>query len=362
MPASALLRFELLLFRRSFTDAFSRTRDRLLLAIALLLALLWLRQAMTAPGGFSLPRGSELLALAAAPVAFQWSRLANRRLDWLAEESALAPSAADRGARWRYRLAAQLLVLIPSLLAAALLGLAAGRTFMATGLAAAAYGAGALASGVRFRSSRADITICGRAGPALRPLGGRRTALLALLRVQVLRAARPGLAAGLLLAANAILTFAAAVLARESAPAVRVAASALPSLLLVAATARNDARLGGFLAFAGYSSGFVGLAVSAFPAASFAAAAAGAYAGGAAGSLPAIVTLACLHLGAALVAIARIWLSPGRDGRRVDLQVQLEAVGLVMVGLILPPLGIVAVLARLWRLRGAYRESIWLQS
>jgi hypothetical protein len=367
MPPAALLRYEFALFARSFADAFSRTRDRLLLAIALGLALLWLRQAMAAPGGFSLPVGSALLALAAAPVAFQWSRVANRRLDWLAEESALAPRAADCGARWRYRLAAQLLVLIPSLLAAALLGLAAGRTFLATGLAAGAYGAGALASGVRFRSSRSDIAVRGRAGPGRRPLSGRRTALLALLRVQVLRAARPGLAAGLLLAANAILTFAATVLAsewalaRESAPAVRAAASALPSLLLVAATARNDARLGGFLAFAGYSSGFVALAVSAFPLASFAAAAAGAYAGGSPGSSPAIVTLACLHLGAALVAIARIWLSPGREGRRVDLQVQLEAVGLVMVGLILPPLGIVAVVARLWRLRGAYRESIWLQ-
>jgi hypothetical protein len=177
--------------------------------------------------------------------------------------------------------------------------------------------------------------------------------------VQVLNAARPGLASLLLVAANALLTFAGVSFARASSQAVEVAASILPSLVLVAATARNDARLGGFLAFAGHSPGFAALAVAALPAASFAAASAAAVAGGAAA--PAIVTLLFLHLAAALVAIARIWLSPGRDGRRVDLQVQLEAAGLVVVGLIMPPLGLVALAFRLWRLRAAYRASLWLQ-
>lgn len=359
MPSAALLRYEVALFARSFADAFSRTRDRLLLAIVLVLGLLWLRQGIAAPGGFGLPRGSALLALAAAPVAFQWSRLATGRLAWLAQDSALAPRAADRGAQRHYLLAAHLLLLVPTLLAAALLGLAAGRTLMSIGLAAAAYGAGLLAAAVRSGAVRSKLAVREPSGPVPRPLSGHRTALLALLRVQVLNAARPGLAILLLLAANALLTFAGASFARDSAPAVQVAASALPSLLLVAATARNDARFGGFLAFAGRSSGFVALAVSALTAASFTAAAAATLAGGAAGA--AIVTLLFLHLGAALVAIARIWLSPGRDGRRVDLQVQLEAAGLVVVGLILPPLGLVALAFRLWRLRGSYRASIWLQ-
>ncbi len=359
MPPAVLLRYEFTLFARSFADAFSRTRDRLLLALVLGVALLWLRQAIAAPGGAGLPGGAVLLALAAAPAAYQWSRLATGRLAWLAEESALAPCASDREVRSRYLMAAHLIALVPTLLASALLGLAAGRMVTAAGLAAAAYGAGMMTAELRSRTVRSDIAVRTRSGPLLKPLSGRRTALLALVRVQVLNAARPGLAGLVLVAANALLTFAGALLTRDSGQAVQVAASALPSLLLVAATARNDARLGGFLAFAGRPSGFVALGVAALPAASFAAASLSALAGGAAGA--AITTLAFLHAGAALVAIARIWLSPGRDDRRVDLQVQLEAAGLAVVGLIMPPLGLVALAFRLWRLRGAWRDSIWIQ-
>jgi hypothetical protein len=359
MPRTALLRYEFALFARSFADAFNRTRDRLLVAAVLVLALLWLRQAIAAPGGPGLPGRAALLALAAAPVAYQWSRLATGRLAWLAEESALAPRAADREVRWRYLVAAHLIALVPTLLAATLLGLAAGRTATAAGLAAAAYGSGVMAAELRSRIVRSNISVRARGGLVLRPLSGPRTALLALVRVQVLNAARPGLAGFLLLAANALLTFVGALLTRDSEQAVQVAASALPSLLLVAATARNDARLGGFLAFAGHPSGFVALGVAALPAASFAAASISALAGGAAGA--AIATLAFLHAGAALVAIARIWLSPGRDGRRVDLQVQLEAAGLLVVALIMLPLGLVALAFRLWRIRGTWRDSIWIQ-
>jgi hypothetical protein len=361
MPATALLRFELALFVRSVADAFDRTRDRLLLAVMLALAVLWLRQSLGTSDGSALPRSSEMLALAAAPVSFQWNRLVVRRLDWLAEESPLAPRAADRAARLHYGLAAQLPALMAVGFAALLLGEAADRELETIGLAVASYGVGALAARMRI-VSRGPTFEAWRGGRAVRsPLTGRLTALLALLRVQALKAARPGRTLVVLLAANMLLTFAGSSLTRAEAPGFHVAASLLPSLLLLAATTRNDARLAGFLAFTGYSAGFVALAVSILPAASLAAASASALAGGTAASGPVIVTLAVLHLAAALFAIARVWLSPGKDGRKVDFQVQLEAVGLLAVGVLLPPVGLLALAVRLSMLRRGYRASMWLQ-
>lgn len=355
MPASALLRFELLLFARSFADAFSRKRDRLLLAIVLGLALLWLRHEMSAPDGIGLPPRWELLALAAAPVSYLWNRLAIRRLAWLAEESALAPRAADPGARLHYLLAAQLPILIPVLIVVALTG-AAG-TSVAIGLAVAAHGVGALAARIGWGPWPRNL---GRSTTAPPSLTGPRTALLALLRVQALKSARPGRMLIVLAAANAVATFAGALLTRGATPGAHMAAAVLPSLLVLAATGRNDARLAGFLAFAGYRAGFVALAVSGLPAASFIAAAAAALASGTAAPAALLVALALLHLGAALIAVARVWLSPGRDGRMVDLQVQVEAAGLIAVGTILPPLGVVGLVVRLWSLRSGYRAMIRL--
>jgi hypothetical protein len=358
MPPTALLRFELTLFGRSFADAFGRTRDRLLLAIMLALGLLWLRQSLA--GGPALPRGAELLALGAAPLSFQWNRLVARRLAWLAEESALAPVAADRRARLRYRLAAQLPGLAGIGFAAAMLGALAGAMAWAVGLAAAGWAAGTLAALVPVGGARTRLPGRSTYSPPRRSLSGPRTALFALIRVQAMNASRPGRALGALLAGNALLTFAGAMLSRGAAPGVHFAAAALPSLLLLAATARNDARLGGFLAFAGFGAGYVALAVSVLPAASFAVAAAALLASAPTAPATLLVTLALLHLGAALVAVARVWLSPGRDDRKVNLQVQLEAAGLVVLGAILPPLGIVAFLGRLWSLRSGFRASIRL--
>lgn len=355
MPASTLLRFELFLFARSFADAFARKRDRLLLATVALLALLWLRQALSGSDGFALPPGWELAAIAAAPISFQWNRLVIRRLSWLAGESALAPCAADAGAQRRYRLAAQIPVLVPLLIEMTLLGAASGAIATAAGLTVAAYGLGMVAAPVRIGRIRRS----GRRGS--RPLRGPRTALLALLRIQGLDGSRPVPVLVLLVAANALLTFAGASLTRGAEPGVRFAASILPSLLLLATTGRNDPRLVGFLAFAGYRSGFVALAASGLPFASFAAASASLLASGTAAAGPAIAILALLHLGAALLAIARVWLSPGRDARKVNLQVTVEAAGLLVIASIQPLLGLVALGARLWKLRGLYRASIWLQ-
>jgi hypothetical protein len=361
MPSAVLLRHELALFSRSFADAFSRKRDRLLLAIVAALALLWLRHAMSHPETIALPPGWQLLALIAAPIAFQWNRLVNRRLAWLAEESAVAPFAADGPAQRRYRAAAQLPILVPLLAELTFLGAVGGGMATAAGLMVAAYGFGTLAARVRIGRGRPGADAGRGSRPAERPFRGPRTALLALLRVQALNRSRPVGLLVMLLAANALLTLAGASLTRGSAPGLHFAASVLPSLLLIAATIRNDARLVGFLAFAGYPAGFVALAVSALPAASLAAAS-GAVLGSGTDSAPtAIAILALLHLAAALAAIARAWLSPGKDARKVDLQVMLEAAGLLVIASIQPLLGLAALVLRLWRLRGLYRASMWLQ-
>jgi hypothetical protein len=361
MPPAVLLRYELLLFGRSLADSFSHKRDRLLLAIVTALALLWLRQSVNAASALELPRGWALAALAAAPISFQWNRLAARRLAWLAEESALAPYAADRRGRLRYLLAAQLPILVPILLVATMLGLTVELGAAVIVLAIIAHGVGLLAAGLETGPGWGRVAERRQARPAPEPLTGPRTAFLALLRVQALKSVRPGRAVVILLAADALLTFAVSSLAPGAAPGAKVAAAALPSVLLLVATARNDARLAGFLAFAGYSAGFVALAVCGLPAASFAAAALAVLASGSSATAPAIVTLALTHLVAAMIATARVWLSPGKDGRKVDFQVQVEAAGLVLVGLILPPLGLLALAARLWMLCGSWRASIWLQ-
>jgi hypothetical protein len=361
MPPAALMRYELALFARSFADAFRRKRDRLLLATVVALALLWLRHATGDPDGFALPPGWELVALIAAPIAFHWNRVVIRRLDWLAEESALAHCAADGRAQRRYRLAAQLPILVPLLIEIVFLGAVGGGVAIAAGLTVAAYGLGILAASARIGRGRTGART-GRGGRSpTAPLSGSRTAFLILLRVQALNGTRPVPILVLLLAANALLTFAGASLTLGAEPGAHLAASVLPSLLLLAATGRNDAGLVGFLAFAGYRAGFVALAVSGLPGASLAAASVAVLASGTAAAGPAIAVLALLHLGAALFAIARAWLSPGRDARKVNLQVMVEAAGLLVIGSIQPVLGLVALAVRLWRLSGLYRASIWIQ-
>jgi hypothetical protein len=359
MPPAALLRYELVLLCRSFAEAFGSWRDRMLLAIVLALGMLWLRHSLQGLASWTLPKDFAWLALAAAAPSYQWNRLLIRRLCWLAEESALAPCAAARAARCTYLLAAQMPAAIPLALAAALLWIATGQVWAAA-LAVLAYPTGALAAAVRIGGDR---KMAGRlqdspAAPA--PPADPHAACHALLRTQLHGAARRRRALLLVLAGHASLTFAGAFLTRGAAQAAHFAAAVVPSLLLLSATARNDAKLAGFLAFAGYRSGFVALAVCILPAAGLAAASAAVLASGSPEAGWIVAVLALLHLGAALIAVARVWLSPGRDGRKVDFQVQAEAAGLIAAGLMLPPLALLALIARLWMLRTGYRAAMWL--
>lgn len=354
MPPNALLHFELALFSRSFADAFGRKRDRLLLGIVVVLALLWLHATLRGAGAGRLPVGNEWLALAAAPVAFSWNAMLRRRLAWIGEHSPLAPAAASPEARMRYLAVAQLPVLISVFLAAA----AVGRAGVAAGAAVVAYAAGLIAARLwsqRTALSSAERHNGQRAGEQIR---GRHAAFLALLRVQVRGTGRPVRAAVLLVLCNALLTFAACKLADGQ--MLRLVAAAPPSLLLLAVTARNDSQLVGFLSFRGHSAGFVALAVLAIPAASLVAAAGAVLLGAAADLLSMLGLLLLLHLGAALIAVTRAWLSPGRDGRRVDLQVQIEAAAVLVAAFVFAPLAAVLVVGRMWTLRRGYASSLWL--
>jgi hypothetical protein len=361
MPPNALLHYELALFSRSFTDAFSRPRDRLLLGIVLVLGLLWLHATLRGAGASMLPGGREWLALAAAPVSFSWNTTLLRRLAWIGEHGPLAPAAAAPKARGRYLVVAQLPVLIPALLAAVAVGEAVGRVGVAAGAAAVSYAAGLVAAQLWARLRYVRLSTEGRAAHrAGVRIEGRNTAFLVLLRAQLRGGARPVRTAVLLVICSALLTFAACRLAEGQTPAIRYAAAALPSLLLLGATARNDSQLVGFLAFRGRSAGSVALIVSAIPAASLTAAAAASALGGSPELLSMLGLLFLLHLGAALIAVARAWLSPGRNGRRVDLQVQIEAAALLAAALVFLPLAVVLLLGRMWTLRRGYVSSMWL--
>ena len=358
MPPNALLHYELALFGRSFRNAFSRTRDRVLLGLVLVLGLLWVQAELTGAGAAAMPRGSEWLALAAAPVAFSWNAMLLRRLAWIGEHGPLAPAAAAADARRRYLAVAQLPVLIPAFLAAVAIGAAVGRVGFAVGAAAVGYAMGLMAARLRshFTALPSAERQSGRSG--IGQIAGRHAAFLSLLRVQVWGAAPPERAAILLVLCNALLTFVACRLADGQ--ILRLAAAALPSLLFLGATARSDSQLVGFLAFRGHSAGFVALAVSAIPGASLIAAAGAVALCGSPDLLSMLGILLLLHFGAALIAVTRAWLSPGREGRRVDLQVQIEAAAMAVAAFVFPPLAAVLLLGRMWTLRRGYASSLWL--
>jgi hypothetical protein len=247
-------------------------------------------------------------------------------------------------------------VLIPAFLAAVAIGAAVGRVGFAVGAAAVGYAMGLMAARLRSHFTALPERQSGRSGSG--QIAGRHAAFLSLLRVQVWGAASPERAAILLVLCNALLTFVACRLADGQ--ILRLAAAALPSLLFLAATGRNDSRLVAFLAFRGHSAGFVALAVSAIPGASLIAAAGAVALCGSPDLLSMLGILLLLHFGAALIAVTRAWLSPGREGRRVDLQVQIEAAAMAVAAFVFPPLAAVLLLGRMWTLRRGYASSLWL--
>jgi hypothetical protein len=352
-----LLKYDLLLARRSFADAFATVRDRLLLLLVAAFLLLWLRDAAMRALP-RLPPQAEMLAVLAGPAAFGWSRAALRRLAWFGETSLLAADALRPKARLSYLACAQLPLL--AVLSAAVLFLSAGtgQSLRPATLAFLSYGVGvalAAASGATGRSKATTHRPSSRRE-------GSASVFRILLAHQTFDSKRPGYAAASLATGAALATFTLSWFAESQPPGVRLAAALLPSVLLLMATARNAPETVGLLAFAGYPARTVAAVVCALPAANLAAVSAALLLLRPAGWVETLGALLLLHLFAALVATVRAWLSPGRAARRVDLQVQLEVLGLGIVAGLLPPLALPAVVWRLWRLHRHYSSLLWVQT
>lgn len=356
--AASLLKYDLLLARRSFADAFATARDRLLLALVTAFVLLWLHDAAVRAAPV-LPRKAWMLAFLAGPAAYGWSRAVLRRLRWHRESSVLAPEALAPEARLSYLAWAQLPVL--AVLAA---GVAVLRNWTGGGdlpplVTVLSYAAG-LALAVARDGARDAPRELRRSVPGERHQD-RHAAFRALLAHQAFDASRPVRAAAFLISCAVVATTAGSLFASSEPLSVRFVAALAPSVLLLAATARNAPEIVGLLAFAGYRARYVALSVCALPAANFVGASVTLFGVMPAGWASMLIGLAVLHLLAALIATSRAWLSPGRAAKRVDLQVQLELVALLVVAALLTPLASLAAAWRLWLLHRHYSHLLWKQ-
>jgi len=360
MP-NRLLLYDLVLFRRSFADAFSRPRDKLLLVLMLAFAFFWLRARVGEVAASSLPPETAWWGGLAGLISFGWQRLLVRRLTWFTQESALTADALARPGRRLYLAVAHLPLLMLVVPAVAMVGMASGRA-LATGAAAAlAYLAGvALASietAPRHPPAPGDAD---DGGAPYRGPAGSRAVLHAVVRFQTLSGGRPSLAAGATILAAFLLTLAGCWFARDADDIARFAAALLPAVLPLIAATRLDSGLLGFLPFAGYRPSFVAFAVSALPVASLAGIAAAILLARPEGWPVMLGVLLLLGLLFALIAVARAWLYPGRSARAVHLQLQIELAGLIVIAFLLPPAAPVALGVRLWLLHRRYSSLLWM--
>lgn len=355
--AAPLLKYDLLVARRSFANTFATVADRLMLVLLTAILALWLRDA--ALRAFPpLPQQARMLALLAGPAAFGWTRAAMRRLAWFRERSLLASDALGPKAILAYLACAQLPLLLLLSAAVLFLGARTGQFLGPAILASSSCGIGVALAAATGGGQRSRAFTRRQ-----RPSGkreGSATAFRTLLAHQMFGAERPVRNAAWLVAAAASATCAIASLAAFQTPAPRLAAALLPSLLLLVGTARNAPATVGLLAFAGYPARTVAASVCALPVASLGAVSAALFMVRPTAWMEMLAALLLLHLFAALIATARAWLSPGRAARRVDFQVQLELVGLGVVAGLLPPLALPALAWRLWLLHRHYSRLLWI--
>jgi hypothetical protein len=352
--ANRLIRYDAALLRRFLADSFGGLRDMLLLALIGLIGVAWLRQQALA-----LPADAVWFALLAGPAGLAWQRLALMRLATLAEHSPLASAALSGRERNAWLAVAHLLLGLPLLAAATLLGMAAGHPLYAIALAVAAYVASASLAWVLPALRRRGRAA--RSNPSVTPLGrGRGAAIAIILARQTLGGRRPFARAGLLLLASFLLTLAAGWWARGLPVPLAFIPPLLPSLLILLLTTRLDAALLGFLPSAGYRPGFIALAVSALPAGSLLAGTAALLLTGP--GIGAVAVLALAHTAFMLIGIARAWLYPDRSKGSVDFQLQLEVIGLLAAGVLLPPLAIAAAGWRFWHFYSHCRAKRWMQA
>lgn len=352
--ANRLIRYDAVLLRRFLADAFGGVRDLLLLALVAMLGVAWLRQQ-----ALVLPPGAIWFAMLAGPAGFALQRTGRQRLGGLAEHSPVAPAALDGQERRAWLAVAHLLLCAPLLAAAILLGMATGRLLPAIALGAGSYAAGAGLATILPVLRWQDRA--GRPRSSVAPPGrGRRAVIGLVLARQTAGTSRPLVRAGMLLLASFLLTLAAGWWGRGAPAPLAFVALTLPGLLVLLLATRLDVALLAFLPAAGYSPGFIALAVSALPAGSLLAGTAALLLTGQ--GIGMVMVLALAHFAFILVAIARAWLYPGRARRSVDFQLQLEVAGLVAAAILLPPLAIAAAGWRFWHFYRHCRAKRWMQA
>lgn len=355
--AAPLLKYDLLLARRSFADAFATGRDRLLLVLVVAFLLLWLRDSALRAVP-PLPPKAAMLGVLAGPAAFGWTRAAKRRLAWFRETSVLAPDALAARASLAYLACAQLPLLAVLTVAILFLSDRTGDPFRPGAVAFLFYGLGVALAMARKDGWKARTP---RRRPSQAAEGDASTFRIVLAR-QTFDAVRPFRIAALLVAAAALATLGLTWLAAPQSPAVRFAAALVPSSALLVATGRNAPQVVGLLAFAGYRARAVAAFVCALPAASLAGASTALLLVRPEGWVGMLGALLLLHLFAALVATARAWLSPGRSARQVDSRVQLELLGLLVIAGVFAPLALLVVPWRLWLLHRHFSKLLWIQT
>ena len=354
--ANRLLRYELALFRRSFADAFGRTRDRILLVVALALAVLAVPAWLQELAAHRLPPEAAWAALAAFLPGHGCQRLVAERLRRLVEDSAIAADALDPASTRRYFALAHLPFLAVTLAALLILASATGIALVPA-LGLVAYAAGA-AVGSRGRGRPTSAWAAADRRRERHPALGHRAAFLAVLRRQTLDSRRPAVAALVMSAAVCVATAAAAFVGESFGSVGALAIAAAPSLAAAAILARLDAEMLGFLPYAGYGPGFSAFAVAALPVACLAAASVGALAAGFSDAAALLFVLILLYALVAVTSIARAWLYPGRSRRSVDVQIQIEIVAAASLAATFPPLALFAVAARLFLLQRRYRSLL----
>lgn len=357
-----LVRYETTLLRRSFSDAFARRRDQLLLLLMLTLAALWLHERVGEGIVRPLPPWALWLALLAFVPALVWQRRLAARLGWMTEHSVIAEVALRPQARAVYLVLGHALLALPILGAAVWLGLAVGQPVLAVGLAALAAAAGVAAGNLPLGVEAGSRVTLDRPSRSMGSRGaGRRAVLRLILARQTFIRGNPVGAALAMIAAVFGLTLAAAALGRGQPEPLPTLLLLMPLSFALIACSRLDASLFSFLSFAGYDPVFTGSAVTLLPLAC-----------GIAASTVLVLTgpthasvsllLAALLTGLAIVAgLARAWLYPCRSKRAVDFQLQIEFVGLVLIGVLAPPLVALALLWRLGRFYGHASRQLWLQ-
>ena len=357
-----LLAYDWTIFRRSFQAAFSRLRDIVLLILVASISFAFLRDAIVRAVAAELPRAAWLGVVLAGLIAFSGQGFLLARLRWFVVHSPLAGDALEQRSRTVYLAAGHLILLVLVIPFLWILGIGLRAPAAVAAAGAAAYLGGALLGTLTALARRPLVRLIDAfSRPALRPPGRRvgRAAVLDLIARRQTGGARPAPRAAAILAAGFAAPFLTGLFATGTPAVAAILGFAFLVLLILG---RTDAEALGILPFAGYPPLFVAACYAALPSAFAAAVALGTALSPLAERTIVLIGVALMLAGLLLIGIASCWLYPGRGKRSVNLQVQLEFGGLVLVAWLVPPMAPVAIAWRMWALHRRGRSLLWLQS